>query len=189
MQFLQSVGKLSEVTIKFLKQFQEKPLDLSFDSLKYYVKNTSLEGFNFLAYFLKNCQSRYFKEVSNTQVLLFQQYYITKRISKIFPICFHKNFLGSLFHKNFLGSHLFFLCSFPLFSSWGLGVIIIFILVSVKISLCIWTFDHEVSKFLCFDDNNVYCRVNYSYILPFEFLGVFLNFSQKKFVALEVSFL
>ena len=36
---------------KFSKQFQEKPLDLSFDSLKY-SKNTSFEGFNFLEYFL-----------------------------------------------------------------------------------------------------------------------------------------
>ena len=75
---------------------------------------------------------------------------------------------------------MFFLCSFPLFSSSSLSVIIIFfILVSVKISLCIWTFDHEVSKFLCFDDNNAYCRVNYSYILPFEFL-VFFEFLSEK---------
>lgn len=36
---------------KFSKQFQEKPLDLSFDSLKY-SKNTSFKGFNVLEYFL-----------------------------------------------------------------------------------------------------------------------------------------
>ena len=67
--------------------------------------------------------------------------------------------------------HLFFLCSFHPFPSFSLGVIIIFFsLITAKINLCIWTFDREVLKFLyCFDNINVYRRVNNIYILPFEF--------------------